>query len=98
MADLFKTIPTGDAITYLNTVIEALPTRIAEPINAAAAHLLPANPQAPMSAQAPAPLAVVDPSTVREAMVVETPKAKTNAWLIGGLLVGGLALLALRKR
>lgn len=97
-SSLFNTIPTGDAIQYLNTVTEALPTRIADPIQAAVATLLPVNPQAPMTAQAPQPLAVENPSAGQQVVVVPTKKSSTNTWIVGGVVAAGLAFLMLRKR
>ena len=97
---LFQNIPTGDAIQYLNTITDTLPTSIAEPIQAAGAQLIPANPQSPMVAQPPQPLAVENPSAVRaaEQAVVDTPKAASNTLWVGGAVVLGLAFLMLRKR
>jgi len=95
---LFQNIPTGDAITYLNTITDTLPTSIAEPIQAAGAQLIPANPQSPMVAHPPQPLAVENPSAMQTTAVVETPKGKTNTLLVGGAVLAGIAYLLLRKR
>jgi hypothetical protein len=99
MAQLFHNIPTGEAVTYLNTLTETLPTSMAEPIQAAGAALIPTNPQSPMVAQPPQPLAVMNPSDYQEPQeVAETPKAATNTMLVGALVLGGLGLMLLRRR
>jgi len=86
------------AMQDLTTVTNFLPTRVADPVRAAGDRILSlANPQSPMIASPPKPLAVINPDTLRQPAVVETPKAKSNALLVGGVVAAGLALMFLKK-
>jgi len=89
--------PVQAAMQDLTPVTNFLPTRVADPVRAAGDRILSlANPQSPMIASPPKPLAVINPDTLRQPAVV-TPKAKSNALLVGGVVAAGLALMFLKK-